>query len=63
VYVDGDYVGLAPVTFPKVVGTHTITLYKTGYLIKSFTITAADNGENDEHTFPELTSVFDALEE
>ncbi len=63
VYVDGDYVGLAPVTFPKVVGTHTITLYKTGYLIKSYTITAADNGENDEHTFPELTSVFDALEE
>lgn len=63
VYVDGDYVGLAPITFPKVVGTHTITLYKTGYLIKSYTITAADNGENDEHTFPELTSVFDALEE
>lgn len=63
VYVDGDYVGLAPVTFPKVVGTHTITLYKTGYLIKSYTITAADNGENDEHSFPELTSVFDALED
>lgn len=63
VYLDGDYVGLAPVTFPKVVGTHTITLYKTGYLIKSYTITAADNGENDEHTFPELTSVFDALED
>ena len=63
VYVDGDYVGLAPVTFPKVVGPHTITLYKTGYLIKSYTITAIDNGENDEHTFPELTSVFDALEE
>ncbi|MBQ8317167.1 MAG: PEGA domain-containing protein [Lachnospiraceae bacterium] len=63
VYVDGDYVGLAPVTFPKVVGTHTITLYKTGYLIKSYTITAADNGENDEHSFPALTSVFDALED
>ncbi|MBQ8167224.1 MAG: PEGA domain-containing protein [Lachnospiraceae bacterium] len=63
VYVDGDYVGLAPVKFPKVVGTHTITLYKTGYLIKSYTITAADDGEDDEHTFPELTSVFDALEE
>lgn len=63
VYVDGDYVGLAPVTFPKVVGTHTITLYKTGYLIKSYTITAADNGQNDEHSFPALTSVFDALED
>lgn len=63
VYVDGDYVGLAPITFPKVVGTHTITLYKTGYLIKSYTITAADNGEDDEHTFPALTSVFDAIED
>lgn len=62
VYVDGDYVGVAPVTFPKVVGTHTITLYKSGYLIKSYTIQAADDGKNDEHSFAALTSVLDVLE-
>ncbi len=57
VYVDGDYVGVAPVSFQKTVGTHTITLYKPGYLIKSYTIQAADDGKDDTHSFGELTSV------
>ena len=55
VYVDGDYVGVAPVSFTKVVGTHTITLYKTGYLIKSYTIQAKDDGKDDEYKFGALT--------
>lgn len=54
VYVDGEYVGIVPVSFPKVVGTHTITLYKPGYLIKSYTIQAKDDGKDDEHSFPDL---------
>lgn len=62
VYLDGDYVGVAPVTFPKVVGTHTITLYKTGYLIKSYTIQAANNGKDDEYSFAALVSLFDIVE-
>ncbi len=62
VYVDGDYVGVAPVSFPKVVGTHTITLYKPGYLIKSYTIQATDDGKDDTHSFAELASVLDGLE-
>lgn len=62
VYLDGDYVGLAPVTFPKVVGTHTITLYKKGYLIKSYTIQATNNGKDDEHSFAALTSLLDIIE-
>ena len=62
VYVDGEYVGVAPISFPKTVGTHTVTLYKTGYLIKSYTIYASNNGKDDEYSFDELTSLIDALE-
>ena len=62
VYVDGEYVGVAPISFPKTVGAHTVTLYKTGYLIKSYTIYASNNGKDDEYSFDELTSLIDALE-
>ena len=61
VYVDGNYVGYAPVTFQKVVGTHTIVLYQTGSLIKSYTIQAADDGKNDEYSFDELTTLTDLI--
>ncbi|MCM1271977.1 MAG: PEGA domain-containing protein [Clostridium sp.] len=57
VYLDGEYMGEAPVTFPKTVGTHTVTLYKTGYLIKSYTIQSTNNGKDDEYSFAALTSV------
>lgn len=59
VYFDGDYVGIAPVSVKKTAGTHTITLYKAGYLIKSYTIQAEDNGKNDEYSYADLISVLD----
>ena len=62
VYLDGEYVGTAPVSFPKTVGTHTITLYKSGYLIKSYTIQANDDGKDDEYNFSALTSVLDTIQ-
>ena len=62
VYVDGDYVGIAPVSFTKVVGAHTITLYKSGYLIKSYTIQATNDGKDDEYSFADLTSLLDLVE-
>ncbi|MBQ9233920.1 MAG: PEGA domain-containing protein [Lachnospiraceae bacterium] len=61
VYVDGNYVGYAPVTFQKVVGTHTIVLYQTGSLIKSYTIQAADDGKDDEYSFDDLTTLTDLI--
>lgn len=63
VYFDGEYVGIAPVSFPKTVGTHTITLYKSGYLIKSYTIQSKDDGKDDEYRFAALTSVLDVMNE
>lgn len=62
VYFDGDYVGVAPVSFPKVAGTHTITLYQSGFLIKSYTIQTTDNGKDDEYSFAALTSLLDLVE-
>ncbi|MDE6025140.1 MAG: PEGA domain-containing protein [Lachnospiraceae bacterium] len=62
VYLDGEYMGEAPATFPKTVGTHTITLYKKGYLIKSYTIQSTDNGKDDEYSFAALTSVLNMNE-
>lgn len=59
VYFDGDYVGIAPVSIRKTAGTHTITLYKAGYLIKSYTIQAEDNGKDDEYSYADLISVLD----
>ena len=61
VYFDGDYVGNSPVSFPKVVGTHTITLYKKGYLIKSYTIQATDDGKDMECKYSPLISLTDAI--
>lgn len=59
VYFDGDYVGIAPVSIRKTAGTHTITLYKAGYLIKSYTIQTEDNGQDDEYSYADLISVLD----
>lgn len=61
VYVDGNYVGYAPVSFQKIVGTHTIVLYQTGSLIKSYTIQAADDGKDDEYSFDDLTTLTDLI--
>ena len=57
VYMDGDYVGITPVSVTKVVGVHTITLYKSGYFIKTYTITAMDNGEDMKLDYPVLVKV------
>ncbi len=62
VYVDGEYIGIAPITFPKKVGSHTITLYQSGYIIKSYTIYASNNGKDDEYSFDPLTSILDTIE-
>lgn len=62
VYLDGDYVGIAPVTLQKTVGSHTVTLYKAGFLIKSYTIQLEDNGQDDTFRYPELVPLISAIE-
>ena len=46
VYLDGNYIGVAPVSTGKVTGSHTITLSKSGFITKSYTI-YVENDNND----------------
>lgn len=54
VYVDGNYIGISPVSFKKEEGSHVITMRKTGYETRSYTI-SVDNEEKDiSFSFAEL---------
>lgn len=54
VYVDGNYVGISPVSFTKVTGDHTITLSRSGYQSRSYTIYLYDDGEDITYSFTDL---------
>ena len=55
VYIDGDYVGVAPVSFEKPEpGPHTITLSMEGFITKSYTENVADDDNDLTVSFPEL---------
>ena len=54
VYLDGNYVGIAPVSFKKTIGSHTVSLRKSGYKTKSYTIYLYNDGEDITYSFPDL---------
>ena len=54
VYLDGNYIGVSPVNFKKVTGSHTITLRKNGYQAKSYTIYLYDDGQDITYSFTDL---------
>lgn len=54
VYLDSNYVGITPVSFKKVVGSHTITLRKSGYKTKSYTIYLYNDDEDITYSFTDL---------
>lgn len=54
VYLDGSYMGVCPVNFVKVTGSHTITLRKSGYVSKSYTIYLYDDGQDITYSFTNL---------
>lgn len=57
IYQDGIYMGISPVNFTKIAGSHTITLRKDGYVTRSYTI-QVDNTESDvTYSFTELVSI------
>jgi len=54
VYLDGNYVGVSPCSFRKVEGTHVITLRRTNYETRSYTV-EIDNAEKDlSYSFADL---------
>lgn len=54
VYLDNVYKGMAPCKFKKVIGSQTITLSRTGYLTKSYSVDILDDNEDVILSFPEL---------
>ena len=54
VYVDSNYVGIAPISFKKSTGSHTVTLRKAGYKTRSYTIYLYNDGEDVTYSFTEL---------
>lgn len=54
IYVDGIYVGIAPVRFKKIPGSHEITLRRNGYQTRSYTIQLDEEKKDVTYSFSEL---------
>lgn len=54
VYLDGNYIGLAPCSFKKEEGSHTVTLRKNGHVAKSYTIRVDTEEKNVSYSFLDL---------
>ena len=54
VYVDGTYVGISPCSFKKVAGSHVITLRKTGYETRSYTVQVDEEKKDISYSFADL---------
>lgn len=54
VYVDGNYIGISPVSFEKVKGIHVVTLRKSGYETRSYTINVDNEKRDASYSFVEL---------
>ncbi|MFV0341767.1 MAG: PEGA domain-containing protein [Anaerocolumna sp.] len=54
VYVNGDFKGSAPVSFPKQNGTLYITLIKSGYTTKTYTVEVKDDDKDVTLDFNEM---------
>ncbi len=53
-YLDGNYLGIMPVSFAKCAGQHMVTLKKDGYETRSYTIQIDREKTNVSYTFPDL---------
>ena len=56
VYLDGTYVGVAPCSFRKEEGSHVVTLSKTGYTTRSYTITVDGEDKDVSFSFVDLVA-------
>lgn len=57
VYVDGNYVGISPCYFRKEEGTHVVTLRRSGYETRSYTIQVDDNKKDITYSFVDLVAM------
>jgi hypothetical protein len=57
IYVDGNYIGVIPITTPIDSGEHTITLRKDGYHSTMHQLVIEDDGQDVYYTFPKLKEI------
>lgn len=62
VYFDGNYVGITPCSFAKRSGAHVVTLRKTGYTTRSYTITVDEEEKDISYSFADLVDSSSALD-
>lgn len=62
VYFDGEYLGIAPISFTKVTGSHIITFSQTGYLSKSYTVNFTDDGKDVTLSYDDLVLISSLIE-
>lgn len=55
VYLDGNYVGISPCSFKKTSGSHVITLRKSGYETRSYTVVIDEEQKDVSYSFVDLT--------
>lgn len=53
-YLDGSYIGMTPVSFPKTAGNYVVTLRKTGYQTRSYTLQIDSEKKDVNYSFTEL---------
>jgi len=51
IYLDGTYLGTAPMDFEKIIGSYVITVIRTDGEVKNFNCSEADNGEDSVYNF------------
>lgn len=54
IYLDGNYIGISPCSFKKTTGAHTITLRRTGYVTRSYTVEIDDEAKDLTLSFADL---------
>ena len=62
VYLDGNYVGISPCSFKKTSGSHVITLRKTGYETRSYTVQVDEEQKDVSYSFVDLTTASPSTE-
>jgi hypothetical protein len=53
-YLDGEYIGIVPVSFARITGSHRITLKRTGYKTRSYTISISSDKSDKTYSFPDM---------
>lgn len=53
-YLDGNYIGITPVSFNKVPGSYVVTLRKSGYQTRSYTLQIDEEEKDINYSFTDL---------